>query len=324
MTSVESKKCDFSRPRDVDVTFAIACYNAMPYLDAAVRSALGQRRVTCEVVLVDDGSTDGSLLCASEWARRDSRVQALQTPQNLGPGGARNVALSVMRGRWLAVLDSDDLITPDRTRRLLDAAEDNQADLVADDLQIFGEGVEEARFLADDWSQGARWMTRERYLDDAVLFGRRPNPGFLKPMFRRSFLERHKLSYNPELRIAEDDELALRCLLAGARYLIVPEPMYHYRKHAASISHRLSLANLDRIMCAEMNLRQQFEAQGALSSAYRRRWRSFANARAFTVAVDRLKQRRFLAAAYAILRRPQALPLFAMPLAARLRRGRST
>lgn len=309
---------------EVDVTFAVACYNAMPYLDAAVRSALDQRDATCEVILVDDGSSDGTLACAEEWARRDARVRVLRTPQNAGPGGARNMALSAMRGRWFAVLDSDDFIEPDRSRRLLDKAEQHQADIVADDLRIFGEGIADATFLAAHWPNDGGWMTRDRYVGDSVLFGNRPNPGFLKPMFRHDFLARHELTYNPKLRIAEDDELALRCLLANARYLVVPRPMYHYRKHASSISHRLSLVDIERMIASEAVLRRRLEDQGAIGPAYRRRWRKLADARAFTLAIDRLKQRRFLAAALAIVRRPQALSLFAMPIAARINRRRGT
>src|SRR3989304_2564250 len=93
-------------PNPCDVSFAIACHNSLPYLDEAVASALGQQDVTVEVIIVDDGSKDGSLARAKEWAERDARVRVLQTPENLGPGGARNLAIESMRGTWYAVLDS--------------------------------------------------------------------------------------------------------------------------------------------------------------------------------------------------------------------------
>ena len=105
---------DRSRP---DVSFLVASYNSAAYLAAATASALAQRDVAIEVVIVDDGSSDGSRELAAALAARDGRVLCLGTPVNRGPAGARNLALAAARGRWLAVLDSDDLIDPDRSRR---------------------------------------------------------------------------------------------------------------------------------------------------------------------------------------------------------------
>lgn len=71
----------------------------MPYLDEAIESALAQTDVTFEVLIVDDGSSDGSVERAKEWARRDPRVRFFTTTSNGGPGAARNVALDSHAGR---------------------------------------------------------------------------------------------------------------------------------------------------------------------------------------------------------------------------------
>lgn len=303
------------QPATVDVSFAVASFNCRDYLEAAVASALAQRDVTLEVLIVDDGSSDGSRELAERLAQQDSRVRVLATAENGGPGRARNVAIDAMRGRWYAVLDSDDLIGPERSAVLIAAADRNAADMVADDLTVFGDGLVETRFLGTAEPVG-RWIELERYFSDSKLFGPTPDPGFLKPMVRRELLERTGITYDDRLRIAEDDNLVVRLLLAGARYWLEPLPMYRYRKHAASISHRLSLDHAERMMAAADRLRDS----GVDSPAFRRRNAALADGVAFTRAIDALKARRPFAALAAVARRPRSLALFAMPIRARLKR----
>ena len=303
-----------------DVSFAIASYNCVAYLNAAVDSALAQTGVMVEVIIVDDGSTDGSDQVAAALAKSDPRIRFLRTPQNGGPAAARNMALRAMRGRWFAVLDSDDLITPDRTRRLIDVAANFSADMIADDLVVFGEGLTDVRFLGRSWPECA-WLRLDRFLADSAIFGRAPNPGFLKPMISAALLTRTGIVYDERLRIAEDDDLVVRLLLADAHYLLLPEPLYRYRKHDASISHRLSVDHVNRMAAAGERLRALLLAKGkAAIPAFRRRDRALANAVAFTHAIAALKERNLMAALRHVTRQPGSLALFAMPIRAKLTR----
>jgi succinoglycan biosynthesis protein ExoO len=298
-----------------DVSFAIACYNCADYLEEAVDSALAQVGVSVELLLVDDGSSDATPAIIDRLSRADERVRGFATPVNGGPGAARNVALDHMRGRWFAVFDSDDLLLPDRSARLIDAADRAGADIIADDLVVFGDGMTERRFLGSAWA-AADWLPLDRYFANGAILSSGPSPGFLKPMIRHSVLARTGIRYDERLRIAEDDDLIVRLLLAGARYWIEPEPLYRYRKHGQSISHRLSLDHVTRIAAAEQALEPQVRAAGKAGSAYRRRRRALANAVAFTTAIEALKARRPVAALSAIIARPTSLPLFREPLAA--------
>lgn len=303
------------------MSFALACYNAQPYLEGAVQSALGQQDVTCEVLIVDDGSSDGSLAQAEEMARQDGRIRVLRTPSNSGPAGARNVALDAMRGEWFAILDSDDAIDPDRSRKLIDAANDAGADMIADNLHVFGDQIEDHEMFDFGKSGKGQWLGLEEYLRQSAIFGGMPSPGFLKPMIRSSLLAGHGIRYNEALRIGEDDEFAVRLLQAGGRYLLLPRAMYHYRKHAGSISHRLSSQDSARMMEAESGIRDLIGDDMARTAGYRRRWRALERAVAFTRSIDQLKQRRPLGALATLARTPGAIPLYRMPLGAMLRRA---
>lgn len=255
------------------ISVAIANFNGTAFLRHAVASALAQRGVEVEILIVDDRSTDDSWALAQQLAQADDRIRCWQLPENRGPGGARNVALAQARGRWLAVLDNDDLMHPDRLARLVAIAEESDAAIVADDLIVFDDlGITPpTRFLKGARTTGPQWITLPDYLDETVMFGRNPNLGFLKPIFRLDFLRANDLRYDERLRIAEDDDLILRSLLAGARYRLVPEPRYFYRKHGTSISHRLSAANADRMMAASDRLRARIDAAGPAAARARRR-----------------------------------------------------
>ncbi len=303
-----------------DVTFAVACYNGLPYLDEAIQSALDQREVSVEVIVVDDHSSDASKATAEQWAQRDSRVRVLQTPRNSGPGGARNLAIDAMRGRWYAVLDSDDLIAPDRSRLLIDRAESESADLIADDLAIFGASPVEEHFLEREFPPEGCWIDPETYFGSTIMFGRKPNLGFLKPMILKSVLEASGLRYNQDLRIAEDDELIVRLLLSGHRYFVWPKAMYRYRKHDASISHRLSLDHAQRMLASERSVRELVGKSGVDERYYAARWHALCRAVAFTRSIEALKARRPFAALAALASAPGAIGLYSMPIAARLKR----
>lgn len=297
----------------------MACYNAQDYLEDAVNSALSQRDVTLEVLIIDDHSSDNSLALAQSLAEQDPRVRVLQTPSNAGPGGARNVGIEAMRGEWYCVLDCDDWLEPDRCRTLIDAAKALDADMIADDLMVFGGEEGEHRHLGMAPGEKPRPISLDAYFDGTRMFGDTPNLGFLKPMIRRERLIDQAHRYREDLRIGEDDELIIQLLLAGARYFAVSPALYRYRKHEASISHRLSLDHSERMMTSEEAVKRSVIAAGQYSPAYQARFASILDAVAFTRSVQALKQRDWAAAIRAVAERPSSARHYAMPIASRLK-----
>jgi glycosyltransferase involved in cell wall biosynthesis len=98
------------------VSILIPCYNAASYLAETLESALAQTWPSCEIIVVDDGSTDGSLDVARKFEGRGVRVF---TQSNAGAAAARNRALRESRGEFLQYLDADDLISPAKVERQL-------------------------------------------------------------------------------------------------------------------------------------------------------------------------------------------------------------
>ncbi|HEX4848095.1 MAG TPA: glycosyltransferase family A protein, partial [Novosphingobium sp.] len=101
------------------VTVVMPVYNALPYLDEAVESILGQSYSAFEFAIYDDHSTDGSYERALEWARRDPRIRVARGERRLGPSASSNAAAAMARSEFVARMDADDIAVPDRLARQL-------------------------------------------------------------------------------------------------------------------------------------------------------------------------------------------------------------
>ncbi|QTH23646.1 glycosyltransferase [Rhizorhabdus wittichii] len=294
------------------VSIIMACFNAAPWLRASVRSALDQSLRDIELIVVDDGSQDGSVAIGRELAAGDRRVQFHRMARNGGPAAARNHALDMASGRFVAILDSDDLMHPDRLKRLVAVADAIEADIVADDLVVFDDAD---RSPPEGFFRGARaqrgeWITLADYFRETLLYGRMPNLGFLKPLIRRELIEGSGIRYDEGLRIAEDDALIVQLLRAGARYRTIPDAGYFYRKHGSSISHRLSRADVEAMVMAGDRLAADLrDAPADVRRALARRNRSIRAARDFTLAIEAIQARRPVRRPGADARPPQSIPL---------------
>src|SRR5437763_2971183 len=116
------------------VSIVIPTFNAEFYVGGAIDSALAQQAVAVEVIVIDDASADATPSLVSAIAERDGRVRIERFTANAGPGAARNCGFAVARGQWIAVLDADDLMAPDRLSYLIAAGEREGADIVSDNL----------------------------------------------------------------------------------------------------------------------------------------------------------------------------------------------
>ncbi|WP_374575540.1 glycosyltransferase [Phenylobacterium sp.] len=302
----------------------MANYNGAAYLAAAARSVLAQTMADLELIISDDASGDDSLKIAGELARRDPRVRVISTAVNRGPAGARNAALQVATGEWIAIVDSDDLIHPERFERLIALAESAEAEIVADDLLIFqDDGLKPPTTLLNGaWAERDRWTPLETYIEQNRLYGRGPTLGYLKPVIRRRAIEHAGAAYNPDLRIAEDYDFILRLMLGGARMLLTPQLLYHYRKYPSSISHRLSEAILQQMLQADDALADKTRKLGpGPQRAVARRRASIVRALEFERLVAAIKGRSPAKAARAVAARPSILALLARAASERMMRG---
>lgn len=248
----------------------IAAYNAGATLDRAVESALDQAETT-EICIVDDASTDATQVIARAWLARDKRVHLIVQPRNAGPSAARNAAIAATKARWITILDADDYMLPGRLAALHDAAEN--ADFVADALMRVPDGAPSPALPAERFAPTS--MSFELFVLGNLGATKGPlDLGFLKPMFRRCFVEAHGLSYREEMRLGEDYEFYARALALGAKFLVGGPAGYVSVERAGSLSKEHSELDLQHLRDCDDALAQIPTLSARERMALRRHWTS--------------------------------------------------
>jgi GT2 family glycosyltransferase len=304
------------------VSIVMANYNGAAHLADAIGSAQSQSLRDLEIIVSDDASSDDSLEIVTRLMAEDWRIRLVQSPNNGGPAVARNRALTLAQGQWIAVMDSDDLMHPDRLTTLVEMARRDNADIVADNLVEFDTAGSKALrpLLSGRWAREPFWVEICRYIRLNHLYGPGPALGYLKPLFRKSILTGPTAYYNETLKIAEDYDLVLRLLRAGKQMRVYPLPLYFYRRHSASISHRLNERVLEALKAADERFLDEISDENQpLADAVKGRMRSVETALAFERLLNALKARKWSTAIRIALTKPRAAALLRLPVGVRLR-----
>jgi len=195
------------------VTVVMTVYGNGPWLDAAVRSVLGQSYRRLELVLVDDCSPDGAPDALRDFERMDPRVRVLQTPVNGGTYLAKNLGLTRASGELITFMDSDDWAHPQRIERQVAA-------------------------LSSDTRAVGVWHNALRVGDGGhiELLGRASRPVYISLMIRRQVHER--LGFFDGVRVGADAEFLARIRWAYGhqRLLHRPLPAIFATRHGASLT----------------------------------------------------------------------------------------
>lgn len=199
-------------------------WNAATTISGSIESALADDD-RIEVIVVDDASDDETPgVVASLQARYPDRIRYERLERNCGPSAARNRALEIASGDWVALLDSDDLWMRGRVARLEPLLAD--ADVVSDALEVH---TGTHRSLIPPFPRASTTL-----LDRELLVKR--DLGYLQPLLKKEFLSHRKLCWDSAFRHSEDFLLAWEILGARARWLHLQEPGYIYVRSPNSLT----------------------------------------------------------------------------------------
>lgn len=206
----------------------IPCYNAECYLENLSKQVDALDPKFDEVLLVDDGSTDGTVAKARELG---FDIRKLDT--NCGPGGARNVLLDMATADWVHFLDADDEIAPDYLAKVLPVA-DEATDVVLSGCDFIG---------AQDRKLWRRWTYDSGDFSVNALAAAIANPVYL----HCSFIRRSKVleadGFDEVHRCYEDGDFHVRLAAAGARFRCIPDVLaFSLRHHEGSGGNELYCA----------------------------------------------------------------------------------
>ncbi len=231
------------------LSVVVPVFNVLPYLRECLESLAAQTFTDVEVVLVDDGSSDGSTAVAQRFARRRAGWQLIHSDHR-GPGGARNHGVSVARGEFLAFVDSDDLLLPDAYELMVSTLESSGSDFVVGSLVRLVDGDRvEPPWIRRAHSRRRLGVTLEE-LPEIMI-----NVFPWSKVFRRSFYDRAGLVWAEGIRY-EDQVFSTEAYLRADRFDVVRRPVYVWRVRTdrSSITQRRhELADLeDRVRTKQM------------------------------------------------------------------------
>lgn len=214
---------------DRTLSVVMPVHNALPHLDAAVRSILEQTYRDFEFVILDDASTDGSTERLKEWAAKDARIRLHLGKKNMGPAASSNFVVREAKGELIARMDADDISHPDRLRLQLDILRTYpEAGLVGSLCDVIDEKGRKVRG-PDPWR-----------LRHSGWFAPFPHGSI---MYRRELFDRAG-GYREQCVYWEDLDLFIR-IASFTKVLTIPQPLYQHR-HSHS-STRLDSKQPERI-----------------------------------------------------------------------------
>lgn len=222
-------------------SIVIPVYNVEEYLRPCVNSVLANDCTNCEIILVDDGSTDGVSpeLCDALAAEHPGLIRVIHQ-ENRGLGGARNTGLEAACGEYLLFVDSDDTIDPSSVAKLRAAVEESGAEIVA-------------FHLASDDGEGNLTPVKASYFCSGEAFSLREKPEFLlsQPsaccrVWKRELFLRTGIRY-PSRVWYEDIRTSTKLFAAAQSICTIDEYLYRYLQRPGSI---MNSGQLER--CAEI------------------------------------------------------------------------
>lgn len=219
------------------VSIIIPIYNVEKYLKRCMNSVLNQTYSNLQIILVDDGSTDGCPSICDEYAQQDERVKVIHK-SNGGLSSARNAGITAVKGKYIYFLDSDDYIELNLVERCVSVIESKKCDVV-----VFGYKFEdddgivksEVRFKEFEYVLNTKEDRIDFIVNTAIRYSKCGWSGVTR-FFRADFLLENNLLYpDNNVVFAEDLAHALRVSLHFNKMVVIDDCMYHYIFRESSI-----------------------------------------------------------------------------------------
>lgn len=203
-------------------------YNAAKYLSDAIDSILAQTLSDFEVIAVNDGSSDGSAGILDAYSKRDSRIRVLDQPSNRGISAARNIGLMAARGRYIAVMDSDDVAFPRRLEKQVEFLKANP------EIGVCGT---RCTFFGDMGSYvGTMPSLNPDETKCRLVF--LPTLSNTSVMLRRELVSERNVRYDDSLIAAEDYDLYIQAL-RWSGVTSIPDILMKIRTHSTSTTRQI-------------------------------------------------------------------------------------
>lgn len=232
------------------ITVIIPVYNVEIYLNRCINSVINQTFRDLEIILVDDGSLDGSRAICEKYATKDDRIKVF-AKENGGLSSARNYGLDRASGDYIYLLDSDDFIHESTLEKLINAMEQYGVDIVSSKLMTVSEEIDSRLEKKDCDVRFLKSTNKEFYLQNISNHA-------CGKLYKKILFE--GIRY-PENRNYEDIATTFKLYMKANDIAYTQEGLYFYRVLPTAITKTLSRKNIDDLILAYR------DAKAALSNS---------------------------------------------------------
>ena len=230
------------------ISIIVPVYNTEKYLRECLDSILAQTYKDLEVILVDDGSKDSSLLICHEYASIDKRVRVYHK-ENSGVSDTRNFGIELAKGEFISFCDSDDKIDPELYQILYNAINEQDVDRVVCGYVYLYDGgktlYSKPRILDGKYESN---VILRKMIDDGTLSGFLFS-GVNNSLFRRKIICENNLRFEPYIRYNEDSLFSFKYMLfSRSIYSLQSKPTYFYRQHDDSSTNKRTVGDKYKLL----------------------------------------------------------------------------
>ena len=214
------------------ISIIVPVYNVSLYVETCLNSLLRQTYDRIEVIVVDDGSTDGSGEICDKYAEKyENKIKVIHT-ENRGLSAARNKGLENTKGKYIAFVDSDDWIEPETIEKLYELLVKNDADLSS--CGIYKDYEEENVFLQKHERQK---VVAKKQMFHEILCNEKVYGYVWNKLYKKSLIE--SLCFDESLLSQEDMDFTMKYLKKCTRCTYDEGEYYHYRQREGSMTNEL-------------------------------------------------------------------------------------
>lgn len=212
------------------VSIIVPVYNSANYLERAIDSLLRQTITDIEIILVNDGSTDGSADICNRYAMLDKRIKVIHQ-QNSGASIARNNGIKCAEGEYISFIDSDDYVDDNYIKSMYDAIIETQSDLIVTGrTQIKIDGRSE--MLVPPTKQMYGYEIREFFINKEYDYLR---GGPCCKIYKKSIIQNYRIKFPEGIHYLEDAIFVLEYILHSSKISTLSKSNYYYELHKGSL-----------------------------------------------------------------------------------------
>lgn len=251
------------------ISIIIPVYNVEKYIEKALESVLAQTFTDYEVIMVNDGSTDGSLSILREYARNYENFHLIDQC-NRGQGATRNVGINAATGEYIAFLDSDDFFASNFLEVLYNAAIENDADISSCNYSFYYDSGFKKIFMPFTAKTGVysnKVALRKLILDTTFHFFLW-NKLFKRELFTQNNIQFHDMYF-------EDVAACPQLFYYANKVAFVNKPLYYYRRHKNSIISTIDATKINDYIKA-MGITRNFLEEKGVYETYKTAFKTYA------------------------------------------------